>query len=140
MKELWDTKGYSDLGFSSQNLRDQAARLEKSLRQTSRDVHLETQAEDHSVSHSSIRINIELNHEEIKNEEQNANHSSTTNPDLHTQRIPQIPGDLEPNERDEVASIPGCLPNYKSIDEYLGETERWKYNLHFNVNYIRCLR
>ncbi|CAB4022307.1 Hypothetical predicted protein, partial [Paramuricea clavata] len=31
MKELWDAKGYNDFGFSSQNLRDQAARLEKSL-------------------------------------------------------------------------------------------------------------
>lgn len=31
MKELWDLKGYKDLGFSGQNLRDQAARLEKSM-------------------------------------------------------------------------------------------------------------
>ncbi len=35
MKELWDAKGYNDFGFSSQNLRDQAARLEKSLEQES---------------------------------------------------------------------------------------------------------
>ena len=31
MKALWDAKGYGELGFSNQNLRDQAARLEKSI-------------------------------------------------------------------------------------------------------------
>ena len=31
MKELWDQMGHEDLGFTKQNLRDQAARLEKSL-------------------------------------------------------------------------------------------------------------
>ena len=31
MSELWDAKGYRDLGLSSQNLRDQAARLENNL-------------------------------------------------------------------------------------------------------------
>ena len=30
-KELWDQMGHEDLGFTKQNLRDQAARLEKSL-------------------------------------------------------------------------------------------------------------
>ena len=29
MKEIWDTKGYNDFGFSSQNLRDQANRRNK---------------------------------------------------------------------------------------------------------------
>ena len=31
MKELWDDLGYGELGLTAQNLRDQAARLEKSL-------------------------------------------------------------------------------------------------------------
>ena len=31
MKELWDAKGYGELGFSNQNLRDQASRLGKSI-------------------------------------------------------------------------------------------------------------
>ena len=31
MNELWDAIGYGDLGLSSQNLRDQAARLEKTI-------------------------------------------------------------------------------------------------------------
>ena len=29
IKDLWETMGYSELGLSSQNLRDQAQRLEK---------------------------------------------------------------------------------------------------------------
>ena len=29
MKELWEEKGYGNLGLKSQNLRDQASRLEK---------------------------------------------------------------------------------------------------------------
>ena len=31
MKDLWEEKEYKDLGFTSQHLRDQAAKLEKSL-------------------------------------------------------------------------------------------------------------
>ena len=31
MKDLWEEKGYEDLDFTSQHLRDQAAKLEKSL-------------------------------------------------------------------------------------------------------------
>ena len=30
---IWNAKGYNDFGFSTQNLRDQAARLERSLGQ-----------------------------------------------------------------------------------------------------------
>lgn len=32
IQELWDAKGYGDLGLSSQSLRDQAAGLEKTQR------------------------------------------------------------------------------------------------------------
>ena len=31
MKDLWEEKGYEDLGFTSQHLRDQSVKLEKSL-------------------------------------------------------------------------------------------------------------
>ena len=34
MSELWDAKGYGDLGLSSQNLRNQAARLEKTVEES----------------------------------------------------------------------------------------------------------
>ena len=35
MTKLWDAKGYGNLGLSSQNLRDQAARLKKTLKENS---------------------------------------------------------------------------------------------------------
>jgi len=38
IKELWDAKGYGDPGLSSQNLRDQAARLEKKLQESTRNL------------------------------------------------------------------------------------------------------
>ena len=49
IKELWETKGYGEFGFSSQNLRDQTARLEKSigvnLQNTSREERAEFNSE-----------------------------------------------------------------------------------------------
>ena len=38
MKELWDQMGHEDLGFTKQNLRNQAARLEKSLGSVTRTI------------------------------------------------------------------------------------------------------
>ena len=38
VKELWDQMGHEDLGFTKQNLRDQAARLEKSLGSVTRTI------------------------------------------------------------------------------------------------------
>ena len=37
MKELWEERGYEDLGLTAQNLRDQAARTEKNSRQCNTD-------------------------------------------------------------------------------------------------------
>ena len=45
MKELWDAKGYGELGFSNQNLRDQAARLEKSVGVNSQNTSMDERAE-----------------------------------------------------------------------------------------------
>ena len=45
MKELWDAKGYGDLGLSSQNLRDHAARLEKTLQESTRNLPCDAQTE-----------------------------------------------------------------------------------------------
>ena len=45
MNELWDAKGYGDLGLSSQNLRDQAARLEKTLDESSENLSWEAQTD-----------------------------------------------------------------------------------------------
>ena len=45
MKDLWDAKGYGDLGLLSQNLRDQAARLEKTLQESTRDLACDAKTE-----------------------------------------------------------------------------------------------
>ena len=57
MKELWDIKGYKDLNFSSQNLRDQAARIEKTLVQTSKDVYSTTISSDR-INADTIQVEI----------------------------------------------------------------------------------
>ena len=48
MSELWDAKGSGDLGLSSQNLRDQAARLEKTLEESSENLLWEAQTDANS--------------------------------------------------------------------------------------------
>ena len=45
MMKLWDAKGYGDLGLSSQNFRDQAARLEKTLEENSENLSWVSQME-----------------------------------------------------------------------------------------------
>ena len=45
MMKLWDAKGYGNLGLSSQNFRDQAARLEKTLEENSENLSWVSQME-----------------------------------------------------------------------------------------------
>ena len=97
MKELWEEKGYGNLGLKSQNLRDQASRLEKN-----QDALMETSATgqtfiDESVLHltqstSNIDDNIISSEKAESNQDQNngdkqsqnANHSML---DLHTSAV-----------------------------------------------------
>ena len=48
LSELWDAKGFGDLGLSSQHLRDQAARLEKTLEESSENLLWEAQTDANS--------------------------------------------------------------------------------------------
>ena len=48
MNELWDAKGYGDLGLSSQNLRNQAARLEKTVEESPENLSWEAQTDANS--------------------------------------------------------------------------------------------
>lgn len=130
MKELWDAKGYESLGLSSQNLRDQAARLEKSLGQ-SKSSENESEVANSSISkEAQARVNMGdsttlstnsdlfLNLEEtVTDLPQYANlPTTTTNQDLHTSSTAQIPGDTDQTEqrRGDNGSVPGCLPEYNS--------------------------
>ena len=59
MSELWDAKGYGDLGLSSQNLRDQVARLEKTLEESSENLswgHRRMQIQEFSLKESCLRM------------------------------------------------------------------------------------
>ena len=109
MKELWDAKGYESLGLSSQNLRDQAAKLEKLLEQSH-----ESEVANSSISNEAqARVNMGdsitrsanndlYNLEEIVNDlPQYANLPTTTNQNLHTSSTAQIPGDTDQTEREK---------------------------------------
>ena len=58
MKELWEEKGYGNLGLKSQNLRDQASRLEKN-----QDALMETSATGQTVMDES---GLDATHSESK--------------------------------------------------------------------------
>ena len=54
MKELWDVKGYESLGLLSQKLWDQAARLEKLLKQSH-----ESEVANSGISNEAqVRVNM----------------------------------------------------------------------------------
>ena len=138
MSELWDAKGYGDLGLSSQNLRDQAARLEKTLEESSGNLSWEAQTDANSrvlaqrmVStdaqigansrgFTSFPINTDFSIlEETGSESQYANLLASSNQDLHIASTPQIPGDAEQKEQSENhLNSPGCLPEYNTIYIY----------------------
>ena len=130
MSELWDAKGYGDLGLSSQSLRDQAARLEKTLEKSSGNLSWEAQTDANSrvlaqrigstdaqigansTGFTSFPINTDFSIlEETGSESQYANLLASSNQDLHIASTPQIPGDVEQKEQGENhLNSPGCLP------------------------------
>ena len=118
MSELWDAKGYGDLGLSSQNLRDQAARLEKTLEESSENLSWEAQTDANSTvlaqrivsTDAQIRVNstgftsfpIDTDFsilEETGSESQFANLLTSSNQDFHIASSPQTPGDVEQKEQ-----------------------------------------
>lgn len=144
MNELWDAKGYRDLGLSSQNLRDQAARLEKTLEESSENLSWEAQTDANSrvlaqknvsmgaqigansTGFTSLPINTDLSIlEETGSESQYANLLASSNQDLHTASTPQIPGDVEQKGENHLNS-PGSRIQYhlQAIYDQLGETKR----------------
>ena len=130
MRGLWDVKGYDSFGFSSQNLRDQAARLEKSLDQGSEHLAMDSQAEGHTQDSSQEVISLDIHTNEDSQEQntglfslertdkefQYVNLQTTRNQDLHTTNTLQIPGDAEHNQHNEDNTrVPGCLPEYNAV-------------------------
>lgn len=135
MKELWDAKGYEDLGLSSQNLRDQAARLEKTLQERTGNLQSDAQTEGAANSRAfaggnlsrdaqidagvfaTLPINTDLSiFEETGSESQYANLLTTSSQDLYTTSTIQFPGEKEQIEQGENnAKRPACLPEFRTI-------------------------
>ena len=95
MKELWDDMGYKNLQLKSQNLRDQAARLEKkrnngtvlSIRERS----VEDLGNITSTREYSSQENIENESQNNQNRESGNGNSPTRGPSLHSIGPQQIP-------------------------------------------------
>ena len=74
MKELWDQIGHEDMGFTKQNLRDQVARLEKSLGSVTSNI-------TNGIKGESGGDNSEGS---LNNGRQIAKHADQEEPNLHT--------------------------------------------------------
>ena len=118
MKELWDDMGYKNLQLKSQNLRDQASRLEK-IRNNGTDLSIrERSVEDlgniTSTSEYSSQENIENESQNNQNRESGNANSPTRGLNLHSAEPQQIPEESRvtmgdwPDVSDDV---PECLHN-----------------------------
>ena len=112
MEELWNAKGYGGLGFSRQNLRDQAARLEKQQRITNDNVN-QTRESRNEVNSRQFEESEILN---LFNSEENYGNSSQET-DLHMSSSSQIPVDSTQTESilEDYNSLPGCLPEFNPV-------------------------
>ena len=95
MKELWDDMGYHNLQLKSQNLRDQASRLEK-IRNNGTDLSVrEKSVEDlgnvTSTTEYSSQENIENESQNNQNRESGNANSPTRGLNLHSAEPQQIP-------------------------------------------------
>ena len=133
MKELWDDMGYKNLQLKSQNLRDQASRLEK-IRNNGTDLSIrERSVEDlgniTSTSEYSSQENIENESQNNQNRESGNANSPTRGLNLHSAEPQQIPEESRvtmgdwPDVSDDV---PECLPNYTTVN--LPASVNWGQN------------
>ena len=118
MREIWDAKGYEELGYTNQDLRDQAARIEKksldgnsqstSRREERMDSNSECQATATAMSqenskagnYSDVSISISQAEYSMSQNAKNANSQETSFPDLHTiysNNVSEISGGIQRN-------------------------------------------
>ena len=118
MREIWDAKGYGELGYTNQNLRDQAARIEeKSLDGNSqstsrRDERMDSNSECQAIAttmsqenskagnYSDVSISISQVEYSMSQNAKNANSQETSFPDLHTinsNNVSEISGEIQRN-------------------------------------------
>ena len=137
MKNLWDTKGYGDLGLKPQNLRDQASRLEKiqerSVDNTSSDSRVMSGIDESmfgvgtqsasNIDHSDSADLFTLDFQDAGSDESRYANSQEIASDLNmTSASTEIPGgaelmkQIEQNDLDNV-SVLGCLPEHNVVDK-----------------------
>ena len=125
MKELWEEKGYGILGLKSQNLRDQAARLEKN-----QDALMETNATgqtvidesvlDSTYSASDIDDNFISSEKDESSQDQNNGGKPSQNAnqlilDLHMFAIQTLEESDHSTSEQVLNDALGCLPNHEAI-------------------------
>ena len=96
MKQLWEEQGYASLGLTGQNLRDQAARLQK--------------FQILSINSNEIESNITEGREII--EESDETNESRQESNLHTSTIEQVPQDLGNKEKSSCLILMPNLPEF----------------------------
>ena len=137
MKNLWDAKGYGDLGLKPQNLRDQASRLEKiqerSVDNTSSDSRAMSGIDESmfgvgtqsasNIDHSDSADLLILDFQAAGSDESRYANSQEIASDLNlTSASTEIPGgaelmkEIEQNDLDNV-SVLGCLPEHNVVDK-----------------------
>ena len=118
MKQLWDESGYLYLGIKAQNLRDQAARLEK-CQESPDNTTLEESLLEKSSRNTQTLTGFE-NYNIGTNQNNDNNGSQVSTPDLHTPTAVQVPEEQPVEERDEINKIlstemPGSLPEFTPV-------------------------
>ena len=137
MKNLWDAKGYGDLGLKPQNLRDQAARLEKiqerSMDNTSGDSRAMSGIDESmfgvgtqsasNIDHSDSPDLFTLRFQDAGSDESRYANSQEISSDLNmTSTSTEIPGgaelmtQIEQNDLDNVSEL-GYLPEHNVVDK-----------------------
>ena len=122
MKELWDGMGYVQLGLKSQNLRDQAARLEKMTsnetagtveRYATKDANLSRTRSDCTTQ--DFAENESQSNQDVEGENGN---STVIDLDLHmtgNEQGVEERKDTIDNSSQVLNDVPGCLPEYTEI-------------------------
>ena len=137
MKNLWDAKGYGDLGLKPQNLRHQASRLEKiqerSVDNTTGDSTAMSGIDESmfgvgtqsASNHSDGPDLFSLDFQDAGSDESRYANSQEIASDLNmTSTSTEIPGgaelmkQIEQNDLDNV-SVLGCLPEHNVVDKPL---------------------
>ena len=102
MKELFDQHGYEQLDLSRQNLRDQAARLEKSLGDTAGNISHKTGKRQSNVIERNDAENI-VNIDNAWTEQNSNETDEETN--LHTNQISIPPGPVQCQQSEEERAL-----------------------------------